>query len=165
MSAFINYMAELFSKTTPNAISQEVPDIVSRTSRADGDSVNLLDTLKQQIEPPLSIADKNNPVPYTAQFFKIENYSELNDYNDIDLVREQVNVVDKYIKDAILSSGLKDSKASYNEIMSKISEILGLSENEIESEKLYKIYSIININKKLNSLFRNNILDKIVKKK
>jgi hypothetical protein len=153
-------MADIFSK-----ISNEnhISDTNVSPERGGGDSVNLNDLFKK--EPPLSIWEQANGKPYTAEFFAVDNYGDYNDFNDIDNIREQVLTVDKFVKDIVLKSGLKDTKNSYKEIIDKFGDILELSENELENNKLNKIYSAINLVKKINNLFSNKLFNNLVKKK
>lgn len=147
-------MSDIFSK-----ISEEIstPDTLTPTTERGGDAVNLLEAIKIKTEPPLSAV--SNERPFAVDLFEIDGYEELNDFNDIDMVRIQVETIEDYVKQTMASSGLKDTKDSYKEVIDKISNLLDISDNETGDSKIYKIYSAINLTRNMNNLFKKNILD------
>lgn len=89
---------------------------------------------------PISLYESRFHKPYAAEFFGIKP-NILTALDDKGF--EKLRGIDEFVKEQIQRSDLKDSKKSYNSIMNKMIELMGLSENTKHETIVDKLTQII----------------------
>lgn len=82
-------------------------------------------------------------VPYGVEFFEIENFEHLNELTDTENVRSNVRLVDSYIADLITARQWKEDTSSYKKIVSEISKLIGIVDDEVSESKISKLANYI----------------------
>ena len=92
--------------------------------------------------------------PYTANYFKVENWDELNGITDIDSLRDKVFLIEEYYQMLRQGRSLKDSREAYSKVMSEIGEMLGIEDEEEPASKISRIANFIIASQKAKHLER-----------
>jgi hypothetical protein len=92
---------------------------------------------------PFSQYSAFNQVPYSVNFFKVDNYEHLNDITDIDGIRGKIETIENYIMKQIEENNLQDKLTTYNDIIESFMESIGIDKNETDISKLFKISKYI----------------------
>ena len=83
-------------------------------------------------------------MPYTAEYFNVP-YGDFAGEKELDVegVLEKTDRVDDYVRNEIVSKGLKDEVATYKSLMAELEEKVGASKHEEDMNKLQRIYNYI----------------------
>lgn len=131
-------MTEPFSKV----INDIVPPDEGKVKSTDG----TLD-IQSKLELPISLYQKVNKESYASKLFEVSD-------------SEEVGKVDETIQKIMKQRGLKDTVASYQQVINELNEILGLNENNDNITKLESIYYLLDAYEKVSKLFKGkNPLD------
>jgi hypothetical protein len=86
-------------------------------------------------------------VPYTADYFKLDYWPELekNPKFDVSSIHKNVTKIDNYINSKIVNDGLKNNKFSYENIISNLKNVVGAKETEIPENIIKRISSYLDI--------------------
>jgi hypothetical protein len=108
--------------------------------------------------PPFSIYKQINGIPYTAKFFDIKEYGQLNDLLDINNTREKVTIIERYVASLIDNREFEDTVESFNNLMDEVFMTLNIDKNEKRDVKLDKIYNFIKMSQRAKELERGKNL-------
>jgi len=102
--------------------------------------------------------------PFGVQVFEIENYGLLEGDLDIDNVKGKIEEIEEYIFARFEEFGLKDTHASYHEVLEKIFERIGFIKNEKGMTKLDRVHNYVEMRKGVNDRQRQHdeLLEKLL---
>jgi hypothetical protein len=85
--------------------------------------------------------------PYTADFFNLSYYTELNDKNDVNKIRSKVKGIEDFIKQEIQDKGLEDSTSTYRDFIKRIMGYIG--ESKKDEKLLDRVASFLDLIKQI----------------
>ena len=135
-------------KDSPEGQARLATQVSEKKVIEPGEKVNDFIPEKSKIDPPLSIYEKENGKPYTADYFKIIGWELLEGEYDIDKIRDKVHLIEEWIRDKIKNSNLEDSLESYKNIMERYFNELNIGKTEKNESKLERIYLYLQLLKK-----------------
>ena len=135
-----------FLKGTPEAIEyekkQEASQPIAFGTKEPAEKVDDFVSSKVDIKPPLSAYDKITGKPYSVEYFKIDEWDNIDeDVPDVFDKKAKVKFVEDWVKERIKKLNLEDSIESYDEIMNQYKQELNISKTEKNESKLDRIYS------------------------
>lgn len=122
---------------------QEKKDVIS-LGAIDKDGQFIHD--KSNTEPPVSIHEKVEGVPYTVKFFNIK------DWDIVEKQKEKVKLVERYIKDSIKRQKLEDSTESYKDLMENIMDEIGVKKTETKDSRFQRVAMYVELLNKQRNL-------------
>lgn len=109
--------------------------LVATGPQAKPDQVNIASS-EVDIKPGLSVYESVEGHPYTAKYFDLKPFLEDDSF---DKIRQEIRLVDEFVKAQVKSKGLKDTLDSYQEVISKIDGQIGVYQNEKPLEHFIRI--------------------------
>jgi hypothetical protein len=94
---------------------------------------------QKEPEPQLSIYEKIKRRPYTADFFKINEWDSLDGELDVDGIRSMVKDIESFIGKEISKKQLEDTTESYRYLIDKYSKELGILPTETYLSKIKRL--------------------------
>jgi hypothetical protein len=127
-----------------------------------GEKVNDHITEPSEIVPPLSIYEKEKGLPYSAEYFKVKEWEQLQgDMPDLFKKTEKIRTIESWIADKIEHLSLEDSTKSYKNIIDGYFRELDIKPTEKSDSKLDRVYAWVTLLKEQKKLDdkRRKILD------
>lgn len=84
-------------------------------------------------EPPFSGYSEIYNKPFTADYFKLDYYKELDDKTDVHNIRDKVTKIENYVKAEIKARRMKDTISSYKSIVENFFNLTGDIEKNVKS--------------------------------